>query len=156
MRKREFLKRAGLIGAGASVAVLKGPSPAGAAETDPLVGVWEMTVVGKVGTYHYIYSISSGAWVATGNYDEGFQHFKYSPTMGSYVRESNGTYRYTEKGWVFDLKGNNVGTFRSQGTFTLDAGENSLRGPGTFTQFDSKGKAVFVEPFTATASKIQV
>lgn len=158
MLKGDFLKKMGLMGAAGALALMKGTTVANAAKTedDPLVGLWEMTVVGSAGTYRYIYSISRGAWVATGNVDEGFLEFKYSPSMGAYVRAADGSFRYTEKGWVFDRRGNNVGTFRSMGTFRLNASQKAFSGPGTFTQFDSRGKSILVEPFTATATKLAV
>lgn len=84
--------------------------------------------------------------VAYSNIDEGFLQFKYSPSIGAYVRVADGSFRYTEKGWVFDRRGDNVGTFRSVGTFKLSATQTAFSGPGTFTQFDLRGKPILVEP----------
>jgi hypothetical protein len=158
MLKADFLKSVGLLGSAGALALVRDATPASAAseEADPLVGLWEMTVVGDSGTYRYIYSISPGAWTGTGNIDEGFQGFKYSPSMGAYALMTDGSYRYAERGWTFDQRGNNVGTFRSVGTFKLDATKKIFSGPGTFTQLDSKGKTLFVEHFKATATKADV
>ena len=81
-------------------------------DEDALVGLSDMTVVGKDGTYRYVYSISRGAWVGTGSIDEGFDQFKFSPTMCACPRSADGSFRYAEKGCVFDLNGKSVGTFR--------------------------------------------
>lgn len=153
MFKREFLKKLGLLSGGAAAGVASSSALTAAGEANPLVGLWEMTVVSKTATYRYLYSISDGAYVATGSIDEGFQGFKYGPTMGSYTMQPDGSYRYIEKGWVFDMRGANVGAFRSAGTFKLGAGQRSFSGPGTFTQFDVNGKVVFEEPFVARATK---
>ena len=158
MLKGDFLKEVGLLGSGGFFALISGGNVASAAaeDVDPLVGLWEMTVSGDSGTYRYIYSISRGAWVATGNIDEGFQQFRYSPSLGAYTRATDGSYRYSERGWTFDRRGNNVGTFRSVGTFKLDARQKTFSGPGTFTQLDSRGKPLFVEHFKAMATKVDV
>ena len=156
MLKLDFLKKLGLLSAGAFAFTKPEETNAAEVKSDPLVGLWQMTIAGSAGTYRYLYSISPGAWVATGNIDEGFSQFKYSPSMGAYVRLADGSFRYTEKGWVFDRQGTNVGTFLSVGTFKLTSSQNMFRGPGTFTQFDMHGKATIVEPFTATATKVAV
>jgi hypothetical protein len=153
MLKRDFLKKLAMLSSAATVGLAADSNPAEASQADPLTGVWEMTVTGAAGAYKYIYSISNGAWVASGNIDEGFQGFKYGPTLGSYVRRADGTYRYSERGWVFDMKGNNVGSFQSVGTFRLGADQKSLAGPGTFTQLDLHGKTIVEERFTAKATK---
>jgi|SRR5579863_2307360 len=157
MLKVEFFKKLGLAVFGVS-GVIRNSSRADAAghDAESLVGLWEMIVTSKDGTYHYIYAISSGAWVCTGNIDEGFQQQKYSPSMGAYVRNADGSYRYEERGWVYDPKGNNVGAFRSVGTITLAADQKTFSGPGVFTQFDMKGKPVYKELFSATATRVSV
>ena len=57
---------------------------------------------------------------------------------------------------MLDKIGGNVGTFRSSGTFTLDATQKTFSGPGTFAQFDSQGKLVVKESFEAKATKVEV
>jgi hypothetical protein len=158
MLKGDFLKKVGLLGSAGAFALVGGAEVASAAseDVDLLIGLWEMTVVGESGTYRYIYSISRGTWVATGNVDEGFQQFKYSPSLGAYARVTDGSYRYSERGWTFDLGGKNVGTFRSVGTFKVDPTNKRFSGPGTFTQLDLLGKPLFVEHFKATATKVDV
>ena len=166
MLKSDFLHKLGLMTSSVvAAAVTTQPVPAaaaaeddtGAEEDDALTGLWEMTVKGTMGTYRYFYAIADGAYTCTGNIDAGFAGFSYSPSMGAYTREGkSNSYRYLEKGWVFDRKGNNVGTFQSSGTFQLAATGRSFSGPGTFAQFDLKGKQVFSEPFAATAAKLPV
>lgn len=164
MLKRDFLHKLGALASGVLAAgALSGPASGAQApaateeEDDELTGLWEMTVKGTLGTYRYYYAIAGGAYTGTGNVDAGFGGFTYSPTMGAYAREGQTkTYRYVEKGWAFDRKGNNVGTFQSQGTFALDATGRSFAGPGTFLQFDLKGKQIVSERFTATATKQMV
>jgi hypothetical protein len=156
VHKRQFLKNIAAIGAGTAAGLLSENAPARAEteDDDSIAGLWQMEVAGKAGTYHYFYSISGGTWVATGDIDESYQGFKYSPTVGSYARNAVGSYSYSERGWVFDLKGNKVGYFRSDGKFTLSADGRSFQGPGAFQQFDLKNRTVFREPFSAKATKL--
>jgi hypothetical protein len=111
---------------------------------------------GRRGSYQYVYVISNGTWVGSGDIDEGFQGFKYGPRLGAYVRESHDGYRYNERGWVFDTKGNNVGIFRSEGTFLLSSDGTSFSGPGTFTQSDRRGKSIIRERFVAKATTMPI
>ena len=166
MLKSDFLRKLGLLASGvvaataaplSAQAAAAGEDDAGAAEDDALTGIWEMTVKGAMGTYRYFYAIANGAYTCTGNIDAGFQGFSYSPSMGAYTRDGKSkTYRYLEKGWVFDRTGTNIGSFQSTGTFKLGATSQSFSGPGTFVQFDLKGKQIVSEPFTAAAKKLPV
>lgn len=154
MLKLDFLKRLGFVALTAPLAALQSPARADAAQNDdPLVGLWEGDVRAGDTRYTYVYSISRGAYIATGSVDENFQGFKYSPTMGTYVRVGNGSYRYRERGYVFNLSGHNVGSFTSAGTFTLSADGNSFTGPGTFTQIDLRKKESR-EAYSVTAKRI--
>jgi hypothetical protein len=154
--KLDFLKRLGFLALTAPLAALQNPARAGAAaqNDDALVGLWEGDVHAGGTNYRYIYSISRGAYVATGNVDENFMGFKYGPTMGTYARTGNGSYRYRERGYVFDQKGRNVGTFARTGTFRLSADGNTLSAPGTFTQYDATSKKTSSEAFSVTAKRI--
>lgn len=153
MLKLDFLKRLGLLALTAPLAAVQSPAKADAADRgDPIVGLWEGVYQSGKATYHYIYSISRGAYVATGDVDENFAGFKYGATMGTYARNRDGSYRYRERGYVFDLRGRNVGSFTSNGTFRV-AGD-SLSGPGTFIQYDLKSKEMSRESFTVKAKRI--
>lgn len=156
MLKRDFLKAVGLA---ASIAPLASAQTADAAEVsmnlDALVGLWDAVVKGD-GTYRYLYAISRGSYVATGNVDEQYQGFKFSPTIGAYGRNHDGSYRYLEKGYVFNLQGVGVGTFSSAGTMRLNADGDTLHGTGTFRQFDLRSKELFTEPFTMTATRQKI
>jgi hypothetical protein len=158
VRKNDFLMKLGLVSIAGAWAFLRGAKVADAAQSDEdaLVGLWDMTITAGGVKYHYVYSISRGAWVGTGDTDEGYQGTKLSPTMGAYVRAADGSYRYAEQGWVFDLKGNNVGSFRSAGTFKLNATQTAFTGPGTVTQFDLHRKTVATDHFAVTATKVAV
>lgn len=157
MLKIDFLKRVALIGLAAPLAALEVAAKADAEDDeDVLVGLWEGVVRAGGTTYRYIWSMSRGSYIATGDIDENFMGFKYSPTMGAYKRNADGSYRFHERGYAFDLKGNNVGTFTTLGTFQLDAGRETFSGPGTFTQFDLKSKPVARESLTVTAKRIAV
>jgi FRG domain len=77
------------------------------------LGVWLVKVISITypgAEYSYFYSFAHGGYTATGNIDENFEGQKYSPTMGVYVCTGNMSVRYREKGWIFDLNGNNIGT----------------------------------------------
>lgn len=140
----------------APVAFIRPTETADAAdEADVLVGLWEASIVGST-TYRYIYAISRGSYIATGSVDEGFMGFRYSPTMGAYVRRADGSYKYRERGYVFDMKGSNVGTFTSVGTFELHADHQTFHGPGIFTQFDRQSKPVATEHLLVNAKRVQV
>jgi hypothetical protein len=153
MLKLDFLKRLGFLALTAPLAAVQSPAKADAAENgDPIVGVWEGAVQAGKTTYRYLWSISRGAYVATGNVDENFMGFKYGTTMGTYARNGDGSYRYRERGYVFDLRGRNVGSFTSSGTFRL-AGD-VLSGPGTFVQYDLKSKETSRESFSVKAKRI--
>jgi hypothetical protein len=158
VRKNDFFKKIGIVGCAGLWALLRSDRAASAApdDADALVGLWDMTVAAGGAKYRYVYSISRGAWVGTGDLDEGYQGTKLSPTMGAYVRAPDGSFRYAEKGWVFDLKGNNVGAFRSSGTFRLDATRTQFSGPGTFMQLDVHGKTVATAKLAVTATKVAV
>lgn len=153
MRKRDFLGHFAVASFAAPFATLRFEA---ADEETALIGLWEAIVKGQGATYRYLYSFSRGSYVATGNIDENFMGLRYSPTMGAYTSEGDGAYKYREHGYAFDLKGRNVGTFASTGTFRLDANLRAFRGPGTFTQYDLKLKPVEVEPFTLAAARIDV
>lgn len=155
MLKLDFLKRLGFLALTAPLAALQNSAKADAADSaDPIVGLWEGNVQASGTTYQYVWSISRGAYVATGNVDENFMGFKYSPTMGTYTRVGNGSYRYRERGYVFDLTGHNVGSFTSVGTFKLSADANTMSGPGTFTQYDVKSKKSSRESYSVRATRI--
>jgi hypothetical protein len=156
MLKIEFLKRLGLAALATPSMTLDTARANAADDADVLPGLWEVIVNGTQGTYRYIYTISRGSYVATGNIDENFMGFRYSPTMGAYSRNADGSYKYRERGYAFDMKDNNVGTFTSRGTFTLDQDGNAFRGPGTFTQYDLKSKPVATERLSAVAKRIPV
>ena len=127
-----------------------------ATTANPLIGMWEMTVVGNVGTYLYKYAISDGTWVALGNIDLAFLNYRYSSTVGAYVKNADGSYSYRERGWTFTRGGVCNGSFESNGTFVLDADGSTFRGPGTFKQFDLAGNTILTENFTVVATKIGV
>lgn len=134
----------------------RGSQPIDSADIDTaLVGIWDMTVTGG-GVYRYKYSISAGSWVAVGDIDQGYFNFHYSPTMGAYAKNADGSYRYREIGWTYARGGVCNGTFESAGTFVLDASGNTISGPGVFRSFDLKGNQTFTENFTVVATRLGV
>jgi hypothetical protein len=157
MLKIDFLKKCAVVAVAAPLVALTGKAKADAAQdSDPLVGLWEATITTGSATYRYFYSISTGAYIATGNLDENYMGFKYGPTMGAYVREDDGSYRYRERGYAFDLKGKNAGTFAANGTLRLSSDGNAFSGPGTWKQLDGRGKAVATETLTVEARRLAV
>lgn len=155
MLKIDFLKKLGLA---AIVAPLIAQQPAraqAAGDADQLEGLWEGVVIGDQ-PYHYIWSISRGAYVATGDVDENFMNFKFSPTMGTSIRNGDGTYKFRERGYVFDVRGKNVGTFTSTGSLRISADGSHFSGQGAFTQYDLRSKQVAKEPFTIRATRVSV
>lgn len=133
-----------------------GNSEVAASSANPLIGIWDMTVVGEAGTYLYKYTISEGSWIAIGNIDGGFFNFRYSPTLGAYVKNTDGSYRYREIGWTYTKGGVCNGSFESIGTFVLDASGNSFSGPGSIKQFDLSGRTILTDNFTVVATKLGV
>lgn len=131
-------------------------TPVISSEANPLIGLWNMTVVGEVATYQYKYAISEGTWVTIGNIDQGFYNFRYGPTLGAYVRNVDGSYSYREFGWTYTRGGVCSGSFESTGTFVLDSSGKSFNGPGTFKQFDLAGKLILTDNFTVVATKVDV
>ena len=127
----------------------------GPAKTHDLAGLWEMVVTGSA-VYRYKYAISAETWIANGEIDQKFQEFKFSPTIGAYARNADGSYRYRETGWTYTLDGVCNGTFESTGTFVVDAAGKTFSGPGTFKMLDLSGKATFTEPFTVKATRLAV
>lgn len=155
MIKLDFLKRLGFLALSAPLAAVQRPVSADAAQNDdPIVGLWEGPVQAASATYRYIWSIARGAYVATGNVDENYMGFKYGTSMGTYKRNGDGSYGYRERGYVFDLRGRNVGSFASIGTFRVGSDGNTLSGPGTFIQYDLKSKELSREPYTVKAKRI--
>ena len=122
---------------------------------NPLIGIWDMTVQGQ-STYLYKYAISEGTWVTIGNIDGGFYNFRYGPTLGAYVQNPDGSYRYRETGWTYTRGGVNSGSFETTGTFVLDGSGSSFSGPGVFKQFDLTGKEILSENLTVVATKLGV
>lgn len=122
---------------------------------DPLVGMWDVTVTGSA-TYFYTYSISRGAFIATGNVDGNWdgQGSSFGPTMGSYERVARRTFRIHEKAWSFDPQGAHVGHSVFVGTYAVDESGSTLTGDGTWTLYDLAGNAIYVEPLTVTGTKI--
>lgn len=120
---------------------------------NPLIGIWEMTVQGQAGTYLYKYAISEGTWVTIGNLDGGFYNFRYGPTLGAYLKNADGSYRYREIGWTYSRGGVCNGSFESTGTFVVDASGHTFSGPGVFKQSDLTGKTILTENFTVMATK---
>lgn len=154
MIKLDFLKALGLLAVAAPLSTAAAGAKSSGSDAEPLVGLWEGVVqAGKV-TYRYIWSIANGAYVVTGNVDENYMGLRYSPSMGTYARSADRSYRYRERGYVFDLKGRNVGSFTSVGTFKLSSDGTTLTGPGTFTQFDLKSKEVARESYSITAKRV--
>ncbi len=128
---------------------------AAAGSGNPLIGMWEMTVQGSA-TYHYKYAISDGTWVAVGDVDGNFYGYRYSPTVGAYVKNGDGSYSYRERGWTYTQGGVCNGTFESTGTFVLDQSGATFSGPGAFTQFNLNGKTILAESFTVMATKVSL
>jgi hypothetical protein len=152
--KLDFLKALGLLALTAPLTTARAEAKPNASDPDPIIGLWEGAVqAGKV-TYRYIWSIAPGAYVVTGNVDENYMGFKYGPGMGTYQRSGDGSYRYRERGYVFDLRGRGVGSSTSSGTFRVSADGNTLSGPGTFIQFDLKSKESSRETYIVTAKRI--
>ena len=122
---------------------------------DPIVGMWDVTVSGFA-TYYYTYSISRGAFVATGNIDHNWdgQGSSFGPTTGSYERTARRTYRIHEKAWSFDPAGNPAGHSVFVGTYTVDDTGRSLTGDGTWTLYDLSGTAIIEESLTITGTKV--
>jgi hypothetical protein len=157
MLKIGFLKSLGIAALAAPLMAVETMARGDAADdADALVGLWEAVIEGGGTTYGYVYSMSRGSYIATGSIDENFMNFKYSPTMGTYTRGADGSYKYRERGYAFDMKGKNVGTFTSVGTFRLDTDGNTFRGPGTFTQYDMHSKPVASENFALKATRVPV
>lgn len=129
-------------------------SPADEIDTT-LVGMWEMTVQGSA-TYHYKYAISVGTWVTVGDIDGNFYGYRYSPTVGAYSKNADGSYSYRERGWTYTQGGVCNGTFESVGTLVLDGTGNTLSGPGVFKQFNLAGRTIVMEDFTAVATRVGV
>ena len=136
-----------------SVQPAKSASPVVSA--NPLIGIWDMTVQGQA-TYLYKYAISEGSWVTIGNVDGGYYNFRYGPTLGAYVQNPDGSYRYRETGWTYTRGGVCNGTFETTGTFVLDPSGNTFSGPGVFKQFDLSGKPILTENLTVVARKLPV
>lgn len=157
MLKIDFLRKLGLVALASPLAITKSTGKAEAKDDeDALVGLWEASITSGAANYGYVYSISRGAYIATGNVDENLMNFKFSPTMGTYVRSSDRSYEYRERGYVFDMKGKNVGTFTSAGTLHLGADGNSFSGPGRYTQYDLQSKVIARESFTVKARRLAV
>jgi hypothetical protein len=152
--KLDFLKALGLLALTAPLSTARAAAKSNAADNDPIVGLWEGAVQAGKASYRYLWSIAKGAYVTTGNVDENYMGFKYGPAMGTYQRNGDGSYRYRERGYVFDLRGRNVGTSTSMGTFRVSADGNTLSGPGTFIQFDLKSNETSRESYTVTAKRI--
>src|ERR1041384_4779908 len=100
-----------------SVQPAKSANPAVTA--NPLIGIWDMTVRAETNTYFYKYTISEGSWITIGNIDGGFYNFRYGPTLGAYVQNSDGSYRYREIGWTYTKGGVSHGSFELVGQFVL-------------------------------------
>jgi len=134
----------------------KAVAASSAGSVNPLIGLWNMTVVGQSATYGYKYTISEGSWVTIGNIDQGFYNFNYGPTLGAYVQNPDGSYKYREIGWTYTRGGVCNGSFESVGTFVLDASGTSFSGPGSFKQFDLAGRTILTDNFTVVATKVEV
>jgi hypothetical protein len=152
--RRDILKRAALLGAAGALTTIDRVSAA-PAKTHDLTGIWEMSVKGSA-VYRYKYAISPETWVATGDIDQKFLEYKFSPTVGAYARKADGSYRYRETGWTYTLEGVCNGTFESVGTFVVDSSGKSFSGPGTFKMLDLDGKVNFTEDITAKATKLVI
>jgi hypothetical protein len=163
--RREILKKAGLLGAAGTLAVANSAALKADYTQDvgdrghaPL-GVWLVKVISITypgAEYSYFYSFARGGYTATGNIDENFEGQKYSPTMGVYDRTGNESVRYREKGWIFDLEGNNIGISDAVGTFPLDSSCARISGPGVYTQYDLSGNVIFTEEYTVEGTKVAV
>ena len=157
MLKIDFLRKLGFVAFASPLAMAESAGKADADDSDDaLVGLWEASIMAGATTYFYIYSISRKTYIATGSIDENYMGFKFSPTMGAYARSSDGSYGYHERGYVFDMKGKNVGTFTSVGTLRLSADGDSFSGPGRYIQYDSQSKPVFKESFSVKARRVSV
>jgi hypothetical protein len=154
--KIDFLKRLGFLALSAPVtAVVAGARADASDDPDLLVGLWEASVEGSA-TYKYIYSISRDAYIATGNIDENFMNMKFGPTLGAYSRMTDGSYKYRERGFVYDMKGHNIGTFTSVGSFRLGSQGNTFAGSGTYTQYDLRAKPKATERYTLKGNRVPV
>lgn len=159
-RRRDFLGKLGLAGAGALA--LFGGKGAARADDDrqnqdgnALTGLWDVTVIGQA-TYYYTYSFSREALVAVGNIDNNWdgQGSSFGATMGSWARQGGRSFAIREKGWAFDPQGNPAGYFTFAGTYTADKTYSSLTGEGTYRLFDTKGQEVFTEALTISGKRV--
>lgn len=158
--RRELFKRIG--GLGASALAFLGASKRAkadeAAASNPLVGLWDLTIPlqGGSAALYYKYAISEGAYVATGNEDANpnfLLPYTYSPTMGTYVRSGHNSYRLRERAWAMDAKGNPAGYSDFTGTAVVAPDGRSFVGSGAYIQYDLNGAVVLNLPITYTAVK---
>jgi hypothetical protein len=150
--RRDLLQKIGMFGA--SALALMGVSKRGRADeatpSNPLVGLWDMTIPPPPGpnggpTLYYKYAISEGAYVCTGNLDATTVPFgfKYSPTMGTYVRTGHNSYRLRERAWAMYDNGEPAGYSDFTGTAIVAPDGKSFSGSGAFNQYGLDNKPVF-------------
>jgi hypothetical protein len=72
MLKTDFFKRLGVLSLSAPLVAQAAVRADAQDDADALIGLWEAVVTVQGGSFRYIYSMSRGAYVATGNIDENF------------------------------------------------------------------------------------
>lgn len=155
--RRELLKKAGLLSAGALAFAASNKSAMAASSTGSLVGLWDMTVVATTGSvYRYKYTIGADTFTAVGSVDQGYYNSLYSATLGAYVEIGSNTYRYREHGFTYTRGGMLSGTFETTGEFVLDGSGNQFTGTYLFKQYKLTGETVLTESGTLTATRLAV
>ncbi len=157
--RRDIFKKIGTLGASAlALAGVSNPAKADeAAASNPLVGLWDMTIPlpGTGVNLYYKYAISEGAYVCTGDDDlnPAIDGFIYGPTMGTYARTGHNSYRLRERVWSMNPDGTSSGSAEFTGTARVAEDEKSFAGSGTYTQYNLNGGVLFTLQLTYTAVK---
>ena len=151
--RRDVFKKIGMLGASAlALAGVSKPAKADeAAASNPLVGLWDMTIpvqpaIGLPLPLLFKFAISEGGFVVTGNYDSDATFnggFTFSPGMGTYGKTGHNSYRWRHQTWVFDASGNPAGATDNFGSLIVAEDGKTFSAKGTTIQYDVNGKEVY-------------
>lgn len=157
MRRRQFLRAAGVAGVTGATAVLAGSSTvladAGAAG---LTGAWLETITStdnSFPSFQVLFTFAAGGGLTGTASIDSMAGLKSSPTHGAWKTLDGRKYKWTGHAFSFDDAGIPNGYYNIKETLQLAPAGNAYTGSGTFEVVDGAG-AIPLTPYNTSAVRI--
>jgi hypothetical protein len=157
MRRRQFLRAAGVAGVTGATAVLAGSTTVFADEGEGSpTGAWLETITstdGSFPSFKVLFTYAAGGGLTGTASIDSMAGLKSSPTHGAWKSVNDRTFRWTGHAFSFDDAGNPNGYYNIKETIKLAQGGNAYAGNGTFEVVDGPG-AIPLTPYNVSGVRI--